>query len=483
MSPAQLAEELVVEIDRAKARAAEAGRAIADSAEDLDSVARRLGVDPDDGGWSGESGDSARGHTADAAAEARLLSGNCLFLADVLRVEGSRLARALIAWADDTDAADTDVAGAEPIDSTEVVDADRGLVVRLREAANSLAGSSDPGTRPCIDLSGTTGDDPRKTAQLWHSLDPADRERLVRDHPELGSAPGLSTATRDALNRTRLRRLLDVAASGSGGAELAGAAPGLSALAAHLQDDPSRHLLELHPDGRAVVASADPDSADRVVTLVPGTGSSLESVGRTAERAQAVCEAAGPADAGTESCVAVSWMGYDAPDTVSEAAVSPGLAREHAGDLRTYAAGLDAVESMDGENSPHAAVGYSYGSVTLGAAAADPGGLAADRMIHVGSPGSSVDSIGQQWIDEAGAPRPAATDDVVGVASRWDAVPWWSITGVLGARPGTTEFGGLAVDATEPGSGPASARSVHSRYFDPGTVSLEEIGRLVAETD
>ena len=62
-------------------------------------------------------------------------------------------------------------------------------------------------------------------------------------------------------------------------------------------------------------------------------------------------------------------------------------------------------------------------------------------------------------------------------------MPLWSITGVLGERPGTSEFGGLAVDVTEPGSGPESVRSVHSRYFDPGTVSLEEIGRLVAETD
>ncbi|MEH6380442.1 MAG: hypothetical protein V7768_01810, partial [Dietzia cercidiphylli] len=107
-------------------------------------------------------------------------------------------------------------------------------------------------------------------------------------------------------------------------------------------------------------------------------------------------------------------------------------------------------------------------------------GLAADRMIHVGSPGSTVDSVAEQWVDEGGTARPAGEREVVGVASRWDPVPWWSTTGVLGARPGTEEFGGLTVDVTEPGSGPASTRGAHSAYFDPGTVSLEEIGRLVA---
>lgn len=451
-----------------------------------------------------------------------MLSGNCLFLADVLRVEGSRLARALIAWADDTERASragaggvtgavagaAGGAGPHVVDATEVEDADASLAARLREAADSLAGIVDPNTRPCIDLSGTTGDDPARIAELWHSLAPVDRERLARDHPELGSAVGLSSAARDALNRTRLRRLLDAARSGSGGEELAEAESGLAALAAHLEADPRRHLLDLHADGRAVVASADPDTADRVVTLVPGTGSSLESVGRTAERVAAVCGAAGPetgavtspavgpetgaatgsaavaqTDAETEACASVSWMGYDAPESVAEAGRSTGLAREHAVDLRTYSAGLDAVESMDGVDSPHTAVGYSYGSTTLGAAAADPDGLAADRMIHVGSPGASVDSIEQQWIDEGGRARRADADEVVGVTTRWDPVQWWSITGVLGGRPGTEEFGGLAVDVTEPGSGAGSVRSAHSDYFDPGTVSLEEIGRLVADTD
>ncbi|MGX1597681.1 alpha/beta hydrolase [Dietzia maris] len=512
MSPGQRAEALVLAIDHAEARAAAVGRRIAESAEDLETVARRLGgamvggvadggaVDGsavvgggvDEGGWSGQAGARARSRAADAAAEARMLSGNCLYVADVLRTEGARLARAVISWSDD------ELAAPGTGDAAAVGEADRGLAVRLREAADHLAGRTDPATRPCIDLSGSTDGDPRAVAELWHGLGPADRARLARDHPELGSVDGLSSATRDAINRTRLRRLLDAADTGAGGDGLAGVAPALSALAAHLEADPRRHLLDLHPDGRAVVASADPDTADRVVTLIPGTGSSLETLARTAGRAEAVCEAAasgldgagsnpGAADsapgAAVESCVAVSWQGYDAPADVTAAGSSTAPARAHVADLRTFAAGLDAVERVDGDDAPHAAVGYSYGSVVLGVAAADPLGLAADRMIHVGSPGAGVDSIAGQRVDEAGVARAAGQDEVVGVASRWDPVPWWSVTGVLGGRPGTGEFGGLAVDVTEPGSGADSVRSAHSRYFDPGTVSLDEIGRLVAETD
>lgn len=531
MSPRR-AEAVAVAIDRAEALAASAGRGISDAAEDLDAVARRLGAGPGEGGWSGQVGTRARERAADAAVEARMLAGACLFLSDVLRVEGAGLVRAVIAWDDD------EAASPGSGDGVCVADSDRALVMRLKEAADSLAGLVDPDTRPCIDLAGSTLGDPREAARLWHSLGPADRERLARDNPELGSVAGLSSATRDAINRTRLRRLLDALArpdqGRGGGAGIAVAGPGLTALAAYLDADPRRHLLDLHADGRAVVASGNPDVAGRVVTLIPGTGSSLESLGRAGERADAMCEAASavdasepggagmggagaggagaggagtggvdaggmgaggvgaggvgaaaalPVDAGTEACVSVAWQGYDAPGSIPEAGRSLGPARAYADDLRTFTAGVDAVELMDGDDAPHTVVGYSYGSATLGAAASDPRGLAVDRMIHVGSPGAAVESIGQQWVDEGGTPRPATDWEVASVASRWDAVPWWSVTGVLGERPGTAGFGGTSVDVTEPGSGLSSARDAHSSYFDRGTVSLEEIGRLVADAD
>lgn len=471
MLPTPRAERLVSAVDHAEAEAARVGRALSDTATGLETVARRLagtgageraaaGAGAGAGGWAGLAGAEARRRVEDARSGVATLSGHGLFLADLLRVEGSWLARALLAGGD----------------SDEVRDTDRALTLRLREAADALAGHVDPATVPCLDLTGSTDDDPRAVADLWHSLDPAERQRLARDHPELGSVAGLSSATRDALNRTRLARLLD-----------AGAAQELESLAAHLDEDPRRHLLSLVPGGdgaaaRAVVAGADPDGASRVVTLIPGTGSSLSDFGRTAARAEAMCEVS-DGDGGAEPCVAVSWQGYDAPPDLVEAGFSTERATGHAADLRTFAAGLDAVDRQDGADAPHSVVGYSYGSAVLGAAASDPQGLAADRMLHVGSGGATVDSIDEQWVDEGGHARPAEPHDVVGVTSRWDPVPWWSITGALGGLPGSADFGGIAVDVTEPGDGARSVPGVHSRYFDPGTVSLEEIGRLVADAD
>ena len=267
--------------------------------------------------------------------------------------------------------------------------------------------------------------------------------------------------------------------------------------------DPRRLLLSVDPGGRAVVAEGDPDRAGRVVTFVPGTGSSAATLGETGGRGRRVCAAAGPPAAGVDSeagadsragvdpgagvdsravggCVPVTWQGYDAPQSLVEAGISTDRATAHAGDLRALQEGLDAVDALDGTDAPDAVIGYSYGSVVVGAAAADPRGLATDRMVHVGSPGATVDSIAGQFVDTGGGARPARADEVVSVASRWDPVPWWSATGVLGGRPGTEDFGGVRVDVTEAGVPLGERQYTHSRYFSGGTASLGAIARAVA---
>ncbi|MDN5723139.1 MAG: hypothetical protein L0H20_09100, partial [Corynebacterium sp.] len=62
MLPTPQAEELVRSVDHAEARAAQAGRAISDTAASLDAVVRRLsGAD----GWSGLAGEQARRRVED----------------------------------------------------------------------------------------------------------------------------------------------------------------------------------------------------------------------------------------------------------------------------------------------------------------------------------------------------------------------------------------------------------------------------------
>src|SRR5699024_4986616 len=128
----------------------------------------------------------------------------------------------------------------------------------------------------------------------------------------------------------------------------------------------------------------------RVVTLIPGTGSSLSDLGRTAARAEAMCEVS-DGDGGAEPCVAVSWQGYDAPPDLVEAGFSTERATGHAADLRTFAAGLDAVDRQDGADAPHSVVGYSYGSAGPGGAGPDPQGTAAHPKPPAGQGGESGD--------------------------------------------------------------------------------------------
>jgi len=464
--PVAAAEAVVAAVDHAERTAEDAGRAVVQPALDLDDLALHLGT-----AWTGRAADAAARALRRAAEEVDAFSGPLLVVADVLRVEGSALARALV------------VPGVvAPGDARELAEADEALAGRLREVASVLgagalgegAGGTDTG-----DLSGVdapvlpTG--ARERAAAWHALDPAERALAASSLTGPGALDGLPAAERDVVNRRRLDALLE-----------AGVRPDeLGALRAHLAADPRRMLLEVTDDGRAVVADGDPDRAARVVTLVPGTGSSLATIGDTATRATAVCAAASAEDAAGRDadvtpCVGIAWQGYDAPDTVLEAARSPGLASAHAAELRGLAAGLDAVDRLDGTDAPHTAVGYSFGSVVLGDAAAGPEGLAVDRMLHVGSPGMGTATSADQRIDEGGTPRAVRDEELVGLRSRWDPVPCWSLTGALGGLPGETGVGGVAL-AAEPGLPPAERAHTHSRYFDPGTDSVRAIGGAVAD--
>lgn len=469
--PVAAAEAVVTAVDHAERTAEDAGRAVVQPALDLDDLALHLGT-----AWTGRAADAAARALRRAAEEVDAFSGPLLVVADVLRVEGSALARALVV-----------PGGVADGDARELAEADEALAGRLREVASVLggevlgagapgagAGGADTGGLAGVDASVLpTGVRDRATA--WHALGPAERARATSSLTGSGALDGLPAAERDVVNRRRLDALID-----------AGVRPDeLGALRAHLAADPRRMLLEVTDDGRAVVADGDPDRAARVVTLVPGTGSSLAAIGDAATRAAEVCTAASAEDAARRDadvapCVGVAWQGYDAPDTVLEAARSPGLASAHAAELRGLAAGLDAVDRLDGTDTPHTAVGYSFGSVVLGDAAAAPQGLAVDRMLHVGSPGMGTATSADQRIDEGGTPRPVRDEELVGLRSRWDPVPWWSLTGALGGLPGETEVGGVAL-AAEPGLPPAERAHTHSRYFDAGTDSVRAIGGAVAD--
>lgn len=130
-----------------------------------------------------------------------------------------------------------------------------------------------------------------------------------------------------------------------------------------------------------VVTVGDVESADEVITLVSGVGSSnADALTRTEAWARAT---AADAAAHGRNVAVVAWHGYSAPGDLP-GAISRAPAKEGATALREHQRQLR-------ERNPDAklqVVGYSYGSVVVGEAAAKGSeGLTADEVRFWGSPG------------------------------------------------------------------------------------------------
>lgn len=130
-----------------------------------------------------------------------------------------------------------------------------------------------------------------------------------------------------------------------------------------------------------VVTVGDVEGADEVITLVSGVGSSnADALSRTEAWARAT---AVDAAAHGRNVAVVAWHGYSAPEDLP-GAISRAPAQEGATALREHQRQLR-------ERNPHAklqVVGYSYGSVVVGEAAAKGSeGLTADEVRFWGSPG------------------------------------------------------------------------------------------------
>jgi pimeloyl-ACP methyl ester carboxylesterase len=202
----------------------------------------------------------------------------------------------------------------------------------------------------------------------------------------------------------------------------------------------------------------------------------LGRAARVAERATEL------APAGSTS--AVLWLDYDAPDFVDEAA-SPRQAEAGASELRHFEDGLRAAH--EGSPARQTLVGHSYGSLVVGTAART-GGLAADEIVFVGSPGVGVDSA-------AGLAVPP--DRVWSSTSRGDVIQYAAVSPAalvrdltlagpvlavlppehhlwFGANPSCAGFG-ARVFASDPAAG-------HLGYWDRGSPSLDAMAAITAGT-
>lgn len=158
----------------------------------------------------------------------------------------------------------------------------------------------------------------------------------------------------------------------------------------------SRYLLVLDMASgmpKSAVSVGNPDEAEHIGVLVPGTGSTVSGKLITLDRdAEALRDRAGDsARAGAQPPAVISWMDYEAPQSLLEA-TSREPAAQGARELAQFTTGLASTNGGAGvsRTNPHISVlGHSYGAVVSGDAAAVFDSKI-DDVVAFGAPGAGA---------------------------------------------------------------------------------------------
>ncbi|MEU3190984.1 alpha/beta hydrolase [Streptomyces sp. NPDC006992] len=355
---------------------------------------------------------------------------------------------------------------------------------------------------------------PEENAAWWKKLSKEERDDYIALHPAaIGAMEGLPAEARDEANRTVLaeakaqyslqrsalppepekyvwedhgkNQALVVSDSWKKWHErrdqLDGSLKGMRAIEARFEATgrdglPPAYLLGFSAEGkgRAIIANGNPDTADHTAVYVPGTTSKLESIDGDIKRMTGLWRAS-QAEAPGKDISTITWLGYDAPQTIVPEATQKGWAEDGAPELNRY---LDGLETAQGgaEASHTTVVGHSYGSTVVGQAS-KTGDLAADDIVAVGSPGMLVPNAGDLdtgkehvWSEAVGADQGVKGFDYVPAGGKFAGLGGWewkvdTRNGVpIGAEygqnvPSDEAFGAkrMKVDT-----------STHSGYWDTG---------------
>jgi hypothetical protein len=294
-------------------------------------------------------------------------------------------------------------------------------------------------------------------ADWWARMSAGAQLSLIRMAPAaIGALDGVPAWARDRANRLLLDRALHDRGLRSSAVANARAVAERITIEEAAGRRVQLHLLDLEDD-EVVLAVGDLDTADAVALLVPGVfntpGGDLDGLVAHARDVSGAARAAGP---GLEIATVV-WMGYRTPGNPAEAttrfsAWRGGPALSHALD------GLAASRVASGTPRPRTTVvAHSYGTVVVDEAADEPGRLAADAVVLLGSPG----------MEPPGAPGLEAPE-VYDAAALGDVISWSGWFGMGTYLPG---FGSTALPV-EPWMG-------HSDYYDPDYPTLAAIGEVV----
>ncbi|MGW5235333.1 alpha/beta hydrolase [Streptomyces nodosus] len=370
---------------------------------------------------------------------------------------------------------------------------------------------------------------PADRKQWWDGLSAEQRDEYKRAFPELiGNLDGIPSAIRDEANRENLDILIGKL-SGEDGTRAKAQLDALQNIRQQLQEnaakqlvdpkEPPMYLLGIGDEGlgRAIVAFGNPDTSKNVSAYVPGLGTALDTdfARNDVKRAYDTAVDARDKDPSSASIV---WLGYDAPQLSASLAPAALLsdtdvmsahdAEKGAPAYNSFMGGLAATNDTE---DPHlVAIGHSYGSRLVGAAAQEPGGIpGADDIILLGSPGVGVGKAADLGVGKDHVFVGAAENDPVShLPSKKEALA--GTVGFLGGGPvGAYFFGDLAdqgdddvwfgkdpaseafgarrfkvLDGPMPviaGQGPTPA---HSNYFNPARdkdpVSAANIAAIVA---
>ncbi|MGW5067171.1 alpha/beta hydrolase [Streptomyces cyaneofuscatus] len=342
---------------------------------------------------------------------------------------------------------------------------------------------------------------PAERKAWWAGLTDEQREEYLAVYPDqIGNLDGIPALVRDAANRDNLQLLMGKLA-GRGDEDAVTKLAALREIDRQLQavrepGEPPMYLLGIgdQGNGRAIVSYGNPDTSRNVAAYVPGLNTSLDEefargdLGRARDLAIA-------SNRHGESTAAITWLGYDAPqspDGLGSLAVAGSARAEDGG--RSFSGFMGGIAATNEQGNPHVtAIGHSYGSRTVGAATQQDGGIpGVDDIVFVGSPGVGVDSaddlgVGRDHVFVGAASNdivtklpskgqaavgaaemlfggPAAAYVVGDLADRGDDDVWF------GKDPASESFGArrFEVGNGPPLVGPAGLSvDAHSGYFDP----------------
>ncbi|NUP54145.1 MAG: hypothetical protein HOW97_43535 [Catenulispora sp.] len=385
-------------------------------------------------------------------------------------------------------------------------------------------GVPDDGSVPTV----PSGADAKTIAQWWASLTPEQQQRLIDEHPDaIGSVDGIPASARDQANRELLdQKIAQLEADGSNDGQL-GTLTKLrdkmneAGQRVYMTDNhaqwpgnntqynapmPPLYLLHFDTDGNGhlIMAAGNPDTAQNVVTYVPGLGTKLgdHMVNNDIAHTENVYLQA-MQDHPDASVSSIFWLGYDAPQIdggsggLTHAVDVTGNTNADSGapKLTAFLNGLHATSTVPG-GVHYTALGHSYGSLVVGTAAAAPGGIPVQDIIFVGSPGVGVDDAGALGVGpEHVWSGSAANDPVPQLQTSTDNMVLGPVTGPLGPvggivkggldqlfthtgvdnhggwfgmNPATSDFRGnvFPVAVGDKGGFPAGM-DAHGEYFDP----------------